>query len=184
MLLEPAQLKAIAALLLLSPFVPMLFQGEEWGARAPFLYFTDHHEELGRLVAEGRAREFSSFKWQGEVPNPQDPGTFLRSKLDWRELAQPLHAELLEWHRQLIQLRRSMNRGEALRLKPVVKCNTERNWLTYVHGPLLAMFNFAPEPQPIPKPTGGWELVLSSTAAAGLEEVPARATLIYKKRAD
>jgi maltooligosyltrehalose trehalohydrolase len=86
----------------------MLFQGEEWGARAPFLYFTDHNEELGRLVAEGRAREFSSFKWQGEVPNPQDPNTFLRSKLDWREMTEPPHAELFEWHRQLIQLRQSI----------------------------------------------------------------------------
>jgi len=69
MLLDLPRLKAIAALTLLSPFVPLLFQGEEWGARTPFLYFTDHENaELGRLVAEGRSREFSSFEWQGAVP--------------------------------------------------------------------------------------------------------------------
>ena len=59
---------------LLSPFVPLLFQGEEWGARTPFLYFTDHQDsELGRLVSEGRAREFQSFRWGGEIPDPQAP---------------------------------------------------------------------------------------------------------------
>jgi maltooligosyltrehalose trehalohydrolase len=179
MLLEPKQLKAVAALLLLSPFVPMLFQGEEWGARTPFQFFTDHNEELGRLVAEGRAREFSAFKWQGEVPNPQDPETFLRSKLNWQEPSEPLHAELLEWHRQLIQLRQSLH-GAAVRAKPAVKFDARRNWLSYVHGPLLALFNFAREPQRIAKPKGDWELVLASEALAGAETVPAGATLIYQ----
>ncbi len=90
MLLDVSSLKAVAALTLLSPFVPLLFQGEEWGARTPFLYFTDHQNpDLGRLVAEGRAREFSGFNWAGEVPNPQAPQTFDRSKLDWSELPQP-----------------------------------------------------------------------------------------------
>jgi maltooligosyltrehalose trehalohydrolase len=192
MLLEPAQLKAIAALTLLSPFVPMLFQGEEWGARTPFLYFTDHNEELGRLVAEGRAREFSSFDWQGEVPNPQDPATFLRSKLDWRELSEAQHADLLEWHRQLIRLRQSQTPGVATRLKPAVKFDAEKLWLTYVHGGVLAVFNFAERPQRVPTPEGGWELVLESEPGFGNaqahaqmlggREVPARGTLIYKRR--
>jgi maltooligosyltrehalose trehalohydrolase len=184
MLLEPAPLMAIAALTLLSPFVPMLFQGEEWGARTPFLYFTDHDEELGRLVAEGRAREFLSFKWQGEVPNPQDPNTFLRSKLDWRELSEPKHAELFEWHRQLIRLRQSKTFGNAARAKPAVKYSAEKSWLTYVHGGLLAVFNFAERPQRIPRPAGEWKLVLASETTIGAEagasvEVPSRATLIY-----
>jgi maltooligosyltrehalose trehalohydrolase len=183
MLLGPEKLKAIAALLLLSPFVPMLFQGEEWGARTPFLYFTDHNEELGRLVADGRAREFSSFKWQGEVPNPQDVDTFLRSKLNWDELSEPAHAQLLEWHRQLIRLRQSMNRRDAARVKPVIKYDARKNWLTYVHGALLAVFNFAQHAQPILKPAGEWDLVLASTQeAAGATEVPGGATLIYRKR--
>jgi maltooligosyltrehalose trehalohydrolase len=184
MLLKPAQLKAVAALLLLSPFVPMLFQGEEWGASTPFLYFTDHDEELGRLVAEGRAREFGAFKWKGEVPNPQDPQTFVRSKLDWRELTEASHAELLEWHRQLIQLRQSLNRSDAARTKPVVKYHAEKNWLTFVHGEVLAVFNFAEEPQRVPMPAGAWDMELaSSNDAAGALEVPAGGTLVYKKSA-
>ena len=183
MLLKPAQLKAVAALLLLSPFVPMLFQGEEWGTRTPFQYFTDHDDELGRLVAEGRAREFGAFKWQGEVPNPQDTKTFQRSKLDWRELSEPEHAELLDWHRQLIQLRRSMSGSEAARVKPMVKFNVEKSWLTYVHGDLLAVFNFADEPQRIPMPAGAWDMELaSSNDAAGALLVPEYGTLVYKKR--
>ena len=185
MLLEPQQLKAIAAILLLSRFVPMLFQGEEWGAATPFQYFTDHNDELGRLVAAGRAREFSAFKWQGEVPNPQDPNTFLRSKLNWSELAEPAHADLLEWHRQLIELRQSVNRSEVLRAKPVVRYDAKKNWLTFVHGAFLAVFNFAGQPQRITLPSGEWELVLASTQhTADAQQVPAGATLVYRKRGD
>ncbi len=89
MLIGVPQLKAVAALTLLSPFVPLVFQGEEWGATTPFLYFTDHQDSaLGRLVAEGRAKEFGSFRWAGEVPNPQELRTFERSKLDWSEMAE------------------------------------------------------------------------------------------------
>lgn len=180
MLLGPAQLKAIAALMLLSPFVPMLFQGEEWGARTPFLFFTDHDEKLGQLVAEGRAREFSAFKWQGEVPNPQSLDTFLRSKLDWSELSQPEHADLLEWHTQLIRLRRAKTSAIAARTKPAVKISAPKRWLTYAHGGVLAVFNFAERAQRVPMPSGEWELVLGGAEAS---EVPAQGTLIYKKRA-
>ena len=71
MLLRMPQLKAVAALTLLSPFVPLLFQGEEWGAQTPFLYFTDHQNaELGRLVAEGRSKEFSCFPLAGRRAEP------------------------------------------------------------------------------------------------------------------
>jgi maltooligosyltrehalose trehalohydrolase len=180
MLLTTPQLKAVAAMTLLSPFVPLLFQGEEWGARTPFLYFTDHENaELGRLVAEGRSREFSAFRWQGAVPNPQDIHTFERSKLDWSELSQAPHAELYEWHRQLIRLRRDKvgDRGKA-----VVKFNAKNGWLRFTHGGLLAVFNLAPGPQRVPLPAGEWGLALRSD----LEEadvggtMPALATRVYK----
>ena len=112
-LMSVERLKAGAALVLLSPFVPMLFQGEEWGASTPFLYFTDHHDpELGRAVSEGRRREFASFGWRADdVPDPQAVETFERSKLDWDEREKPPHAELLDWHRSLIALRRLMPAG-------------------------------------------------------------------------
>jgi len=186
MLLTTPQLKAIAAMTLLSPFVPLLFQGEEWGAQTPFLYFTDHENaELGRLVAEGRSREFSAFRWPGAVPNPQDVQTFERSKLDWSELAAAPHAELYEWHRQLIRLRRDKvsDRGKA-----AVKFNAEAGWLRFTHGGLLAVFNLAARPQHVPLPAGEWALALRSAPEeaaplpAQAAPMPARATYVYRAR--
>ncbi|MDQ1490534.1 MAG: maltooligosyltrehalose trehalohydrolase, partial [Actinomycetota bacterium] len=108
-LMSTGRLQIAAALVLCSPFVPMLFQGEEWGASTPFQYFTSHTDEaLGRAVSEGRRKEFGAFGWSpDDVPDPQDPATFERSKLDWREVGEGIHAELLAWHRDLIALRRA-----------------------------------------------------------------------------
>ncbi|MDQ4064634.1 MAG: malto-oligosyltrehalose trehalohydrolase, partial [Actinomycetota bacterium] len=109
-LMAPELLKVAAALVMTSPFVPMLFMGEEWGASTPWMYFTDHRDpELGRAVSDGRKREFAAFGWDpGDVPDPQDAATFERSKLRWDELEDPLHADLLDWHRRLIRLRREI----------------------------------------------------------------------------
>ncbi len=84
-------LKVAAGLVLTAPFTPMLFMGEEWGARTPWQYFTDHPDPvLGRAVADGRRAEFAAHGWQpGQIPDPQDPATFARSKLDWSEAAGP-----------------------------------------------------------------------------------------------
>ncbi|MCU1380211.1 MAG: malto-oligosyltrehalose trehalohydrolase [Acidimicrobiales bacterium] len=103
------QLEVVAALVLTAPFVPMLFQGEEWGARTPFQYFTSHTDPaLGRAVSEGRRNEFKPFGWSPEeVPDPQDPATFERSKLDWAELEHDDHQRLLSWYSALLALRRS-----------------------------------------------------------------------------
>jgi maltooligosyltrehalose trehalohydrolase len=186
MLLEVPQLKAIAALTLLSPFVPLLFQGEEWGAATPFLYFTDHQDpQLGRLVAEGRSREFSAFRWQGDVPNPQDPATFARSKLDWSELSQPRHAELFEWYRALIRLRRDRVRAplesRADLQRSGVDFDAAADWLTFVHNGVLAVFNLSERAQRIPMPAGDFRLVLRSDAAQALpaEMIAPETTLIY-----
>jgi len=107
-LVGPAKARIAAALVLLSPFVPMLFQGEEWAASTPFQYFTDHTPELGRLVRDGRRQEFAAFGWNPlQIPDPQDPATFERSTLRWDERALPEHAAMLTWYRDLIALRRS-----------------------------------------------------------------------------
>jgi maltooligosyltrehalose trehalohydrolase len=108
-LLTPDRLKIAAALVLLSPFVPMLFQGEEFAASSPFQYFTDHEEtDVGNAVTEGRRKEFASFGWDPEdVPNPQATETFERSKLKWDEVEKEPHRSILEWHRKLIALRHS-----------------------------------------------------------------------------
>ena len=95
--LDDDQLACAALLTLCGPFTPMLFQGEEWAASTPFQFFTSHPEqELGRATAEGRLAEFAALGWDpAVVPDPQDEQTFLRSKLDWSELASGRHARIL-----------------------------------------------------------------------------------------
>lgn len=107
--LGDAELAAAAALYLTSPFTAMLFMGEEWGARTPFMYFTDHSEpELGRAVTEGRRREFAEHGWDAEaVPDPQDPATKDMSVIDWSEQDGPGNRDLLAWYTRLIRLRRA-----------------------------------------------------------------------------
>jgi maltooligosyltrehalose trehalohydrolase len=190
MMLGLPQLKAVAALTLLSPFVPLLFQGEEWGAKTPFLYFTDHENaDLGGLVAAGRAREFRSFQWQGIVPNPQALDTFARSKLNWSELSQPAHAELLAWYRRLIQVRSDKvvhSQGGPLdSAKAVVNFDAQAGWLNFCHNGVLAVFNLRNEAQRVPFPSGEWKLVLrsDSTAALPTEAMPGQATFVYIHRA-
>ncbi len=113
--LDNGLLAVEAALILTSPFTPMLFMGEEWGARTPWLYFTDQPDpELGAAIREGRRAEFSGHDWAGlyggdvEVPDPQDPATFERSRLDWSEPDQPEHARLLAWYQRLVAVRRQV----------------------------------------------------------------------------
>ncbi|WP_025155804.1 malto-oligosyltrehalose trehalohydrolase [Leifsonia aquatica] len=108
--LSPGSLAVAAALTLLGPFTPMLFMGEEWGATTPWQFFTSHPEkELGEATARGRIAEFARMGWDpAVVPDPQDPQTFQRSKLDWSEPARPEHARLLDWYRTLTALRRTI----------------------------------------------------------------------------
>lgn len=106
---------AEAALVLLSPFTPMLFMGEEWGTRRPFQFFTDHVDPgLGEAVSAGRVREFAAFGWDAaRIPDPQSPATVEASRLDWSEPEQPGHARMLAWYRALIALRRRLRLGDA-----------------------------------------------------------------------
>ncbi len=105
--LDSGQLAVKVALALGSPYTAMLFMGEEWGSTRPFQFFSSHPEpELARATAEGRKSEFAEHGWDADsVPDPQDPQTFLRSKLDWTEPHEPGHAELLRFYRALIRLR-------------------------------------------------------------------------------
>jgi len=101
--------RAASALLLLGPATPLLFMGQEWAASTPFLYFTDHEAELGRLITAGRRAEFAGFTaFSGEqVPDPQARATFEDSKLRWDERLDSPHADTLRLYRDLIALRRS-----------------------------------------------------------------------------
>lgn len=129
-----------AALLLLGPFTPLLFQGQEWGTRRPFRFFTDHEPELGRLVTEGRMREFAQHGWDeiygpgADIPDPQDPDTLAASTLDWAERDEPGHAVLLAWHRDLIRLRR-----EHVTPGLAVDVDHGDDWVRLRHGPLTVV---------------------------------------------
>ena len=107
--LDDNQLACAALLTLAGPFTPMLFQGEEWAASTPFQFFTSHPEpELGKVTAEGRIKEFERMGWDpAVVPDPQDPATFERSRLDWSELEDFSHSRMLEVYQRLAELRRT-----------------------------------------------------------------------------
>jgi maltooligosyltrehalose trehalohydrolase len=109
--LDDGSLAVAAALTLLGPFTPMLFMGEEWGATTPWQFFTSHPEpELGEATARGRIAEFARMGWDpAHVPDPQDPATFERSRLDWSELEHPDNARLLAFYRELCALRATVD---------------------------------------------------------------------------
>jgi len=154
-LLKPARLRIGAALLLMSPFVPMLFQGEEWAASSTFQYFTDHQEpELARAVSEGRKREFAAFGWDpADIPDPQDPATFLRSKLNWQELAREPHQGMLRWYRDLIGLRAQTPELRDGNLQKVeVGFDEEARWLSMTRPPITVAFNIGGQARRVPVP--------------------------------
>ncbi len=143
-IVDMGRAKIAAAMVLLSPFVPMLFAGEEFAASTPFLYFTDFQDkELGRLVSEGRRREFVAFGWAPEeVPDPQAEETFLRSKLRWEEISEGVHAEMLDWYRRLIAFRREEIAPTRSELRQAaVEFDEGEKWLRMKHGRIEVAFN-------------------------------------------
>lgn len=143
-------LACAAALVLLGPGTPLLFMGEEWGARTPWQYFTDHTDpELAEAVRRGRRREFAAHGWEADdVPDPQDPATRDRSCLDWAERDRPGHRRLLDWYRTLTGLRHArpqlaravlgdarVERGDGAR----------ERWLLVHNAPLYTAVNLAPD---------------------------------------
>ena len=111
--IDPAAYRAASALLLCSPGTPLLFMGQEWAATTPFLFFTDHHRNLGRRVTEGRRHEFRHFsafhdpQSRERIPDPQAPSTFEACRLDWSECEREPHAGMLRLYRELLRLRRT-----------------------------------------------------------------------------
>lgn len=117
--IDAAVYRALTALLLLAPETPLLFMGQEWAASTPFQYFTDHTGDLGRQVSEGRREEFKHFQAFAEattrhaIPDPQDPATFERSRLNWDERDQPPHARVRTLHREALRLRATLDPAAA-----------------------------------------------------------------------
>ena len=151
--LSPGLLKVAAALLLCSAYTPMLFMGEEWGAATPWMFFTSFpDEQLANAVREGRRGEFAAHGWAAEdVPDPQDPTTFERSRLDWAELEKEPHLEVFEWYRQLISLRRQRWQLSDARLDRV-RCEYDEDarWFVLYREGLAVAANLAPQRQAVP----------------------------------
>ncbi len=157
--LSEAQLRLAAAAMVLSPYTPLIFMGEEYNEPAPFLYFTDHSDPaLIAGVREGRKQEFAPFMNAGqEAPDPQDPDTFARSKLNQALRAVGRHAAHQAFYRDLIQLRRQL---PGLRQRP-------RAWvdgaLIVVEWPTIRLLlNFGPDSAQIRLPAGQWQIRLDS----------------------
>lgn len=164
--------KIAAALVLTSPFVPLIFQGEEWAASSPFQYFADHDDpEMKRAVSEGRKREFARFGWDpAQVPDPESPKTFERSKLLWEERKITRHAEMFAWYRELIRLRRttpSLNDGEPRSLR--VFYDEHATWLRMERGEITVISNLGKESQRFLLPKSA-RIALSSHAGLQIEE--------------
>ncbi len=101
--------KLAAGMVILSPYIPLLFMGEEWGERAPFQYFTSHADAaLIEAVRRGRREEFSAFRWEGQPPDPQDEATFRRCKLDHSLKRTQPHQTVREFYQELIKLRKTL----------------------------------------------------------------------------
>ena len=154
--LTQGQCAIAAALVLTSPFTPMLFMGEEWGASTPWQFFTDHGEpELAESIRTGRRREFASHGWQAEqVPDPQDHTTRDASVLDWAQAADGEHSRLLAWHRQLLALRRAQ---PALADDDLARVDVRwegdadtAGWLVVDRGVVQVVVALSPEPQEVP----------------------------------
>jgi maltooligosyltrehalose trehalohydrolase len=167
-LVAPAALRLAAAVLLLSPYVPLLFMGEEYGETNPFLYFVSHGDpELVQAVREGRRREFAAFGWEGQVPDPQSESTFERSRLDWSRLDQPKHSALRALYSDLLRLRAqepALRPGVA---RVEVTHNEGGQWVfltqTAAQSVLQAGMNFSSTEQRLPLSSPGLPRVVLST---------------------
>jgi len=153
------------------PFIPMIFQGEEYAASTPFQYFADHEDpEMARAVKEGRRGEFAAFGWAPEdVPDPENLETFLRSKLNWDEVHEGSHQEMLEWYRRLIALRRgssALNDGTPGQTE--VSFDEERCWLMMTRGKVVVMCNLGATTLELSRPK---RLPLLLASQSGVEVV-------------
>ena len=165
--LDDDQLACAALLTLAGPFTPMLFQGEEWAAATPFQFFTSHPEpELGVATAEGRIAEFERMGWDpAVVPDPQDPETFRRSKLDWSEAEHGRGARMLEAYRALARLRREhpdLTDPDFRRTRCTV--DEDARTFTMTRGRLLVALNLGEQPATLEV---GERPVLFATPAGG-----------------
>jgi len=164
------KLKLAAACVLLSPSIPLLFMGEEYGETAPFYYFISHSEPgLVEAVRKGRQAEFASFKWQGTPPDPQSESIFLEVKLNHSLRSQGNHKVLLEFHKALFQIRNDLPPINILDKDNIEVQFNEQKQIVFMRqwnnkNKVLLIFNFSNQEKTIPIPfyEGNWKKVLDS----------------------
>jgi maltooligosyltrehalose trehalohydrolase len=159
MLVNFERVKLAAAVILLSPYIPMLFMGEEYADDSPFFYFVSHSdEELIKAVQQGRQKEFQEFGFDGNVPDPQDEHTFLQSKICWGKRKEAHHPIILRWHQKLIQLRKELAPLQNFEKKDLhVQVLNDKALALFRHTPgmeeqLVCLFNFSKEEVPFQLP--------------------------------
>ena len=181
--LTAGQLAIKAVLALASPYTAMLFMGEEWGASTPFQFFSSHPEpELARATAEGRKAEFAEHGWDAdEIPDPQDPETFQRSKLNWAEVGTGEHARLHRLYRDLIALRHNEpDLADPWLDHLVVDFDEDQHWIVVRRNRLAIACNLGAETATVPV---AGELVLAwdtPTVNGETSELPAQSFAILR----
>ncbi len=156
--------------MLLSPYVPLLFMGEEYGETAPFQYFVSHSDPaLVEAVRRGRREEFAGFAWQGELPDPQDEATFLRCTLDHGLRGKGHHRVLLEFYAELIGLRKAVPALASLSREQMKVTGYEKEEVLLLQrwsddSEVFAVFSFGDKPASLvlPVPRGQWRKLLDS----------------------
>jgi maltooligosyltrehalose trehalohydrolase len=164
------ELKLAAGVICLSPFIPLLFMGEEYGETAPFQYFISHSDPaLVEAVRRGRREEFAAFAWQGEPPDPADEATFLRCKLDHALRREGHHQVLLEFYREMLRLRKELPALARLSKEQLEVAVYEKENVLFLRrwdgeSQVFAVFNFseAPATVTLPIPVGRWRRELDS----------------------
>jgi maltooligosyltrehalose trehalohydrolase len=164
------RLKLAAAAVLLSPFLPLLFMGEEYGETAPFSYFVSHEDpKLIEAVRQGRTSEFKAFEWNGSLPDPESEDTFASSKLNWELQKKDRHRLLWEFHRELFRMRREIPVLASLDLE-ILDASVLPNGKTLMirrgskGARLIAVLHFAEHAETVAVeiPSGRWQKVLDS----------------------
>jgi maltooligosyltrehalose trehalohydrolase len=190
------KLKLAAAAVLLSPYLPMLFMGEEYAEDAPFYFFSDYGDaDVAAALNKSRQEQFAGFGWTENAPDPQDESTFLSSKLQWGLREQGRHFEMLQWHKQLIALRKSHPlladlskkniRADLLGRSGLAVCRNAQDGWTW----LLVLFNFSAGglDAVVPYHVSGWARLLASSdlpetiAADGKVFLPPWSASVYER---
>ncbi len=172
---------AAAVLVVCAPFLPLVFQGQEWGETRPFLFFTDHQPELAEAVRRGRRNEFGAFDWADQVPDPNDPATFERSKLDWSKAAGPT----LELWRRLLRHRRELPAlGNCRRDLTSVRVDEARRLLVLVRrdptgSRAVAVVNCSESAQPLPEELAGLPQLLTTVPMTRPDHIPPAGSVLH-----